>query len=344
MFLFILYTILVPYWFGNYRIGNRFFLVSQVFVFYLAYCKNIYVGRHNDNIKMLKYLVPIIIFTSVVTLFELQINPSVSRALKTGEYGTVDAQLKGIGGYELIYSLVILMPILFTILRRKILISNKRLKLLLWLIVVLFGTTIILSNYAIAFLLLFFTIVYIYFFSKLNSIWIIFITAILLLLIVYSQTLISTIINLLIYVAPESLNTERLIEIERLLLLNEIGISIEYRLDTYLSSIFVIYEYPIFGVIFENIQYGANKVRRFGQHSQILDTFALFGFMIGVLQIYLFSKIFFLRLKVENKELRRFTFIVFFIFFILISSNNLTASMAFATFFVFPTIYDLYYQ
>ena len=78
----------------------------------------------------------------------------------------------------------------------------------------------------------------------------------------------------------------------------------------------------------------------FGQHSQVLDTFALFGIFIGILQLYILFKPFHIYLKDANIYLSSFAEVVVLLFFIQVTINNITPSIGFAVYFIFPTTFN----
>ena len=158
VFFFVLYTVFVPYIYGNYVIGNRFFEISQLFLYYFAFNKNKYIGRPQDNLLLVKLIVPFVIVTSALTIFDYQLNPYISRsANNTTEFGR-DALLRGVGGYELVYFLVIVMPILIILMLNKRIIKKTKYLILVFFMILLFGYNIIQSNYATALLLMSFSL------------------------------------------------------------------------------------------------------------------------------------------------------------------------------------------
>ena len=111
--LLIIYTAFAPYLFSNGTIGNRYLSHGIMIVFYLVYTYNKKYGytRSNDNIT--KITIPFIIYTSIMTLKALVNNPYISRSIKSsGDYSDL-IRAQGVGGYELIYFLVLITIILF---------------------------------------------------------------------------------------------------------------------------------------------------------------------------------------------------------------------------------------
>jgi hypothetical protein len=340
---FFLYTVFVPYIYGNYAIGNRFFEISQLFLYYFAFNKNKYIGRPQDNLLLIKLIVPFIIVTSMLTIFDYQLNPYISRSVDNAtEFGR-DVLLRGVGGYELVYFLVIVMPILFIMMLNKRIIKKTKYLILVFFMILLFGYNIIQSNYATALLLMFFSLFVIIFLRKISIGRLFFYTCALMLVVIFAKQFLADVLDVIGYFSGEGLNLERIQEMRQLVLHNEIGDSLGARSFTYERSWIVILNNPIFGIIANDLNLVDGGVTGFGQHSQILDTYALFGIGIGSIQLYLFSKPFLIRLNSKNAVLNQLTLVVFLMFIFIVSINNMTTSIAFAVFFVFPTAYDWFF-
>ena len=112
VYVYIIYTVVISYVAGNGNIGNRFFELSQLPVFYLAFENNRKLGRNKDNIKILKWLLPFVLFTCFQTLNAYRTNPYISRALKSSLGLGTEYMAQGVGGYEFIYFLIFVVCIL----------------------------------------------------------------------------------------------------------------------------------------------------------------------------------------------------------------------------------------
>lgn len=130
-----------------------------------------------------------------------------------------------------------------------------------------------------------------------------------------------------------------MLEIKAILDTNEVGFSLGARFDTFEKSINVFLKNPLFGIIVNpldtNIQ---GEVIGFGQHSQILDTFALFGAVIGFLQIYVYFSPLLQRIKIGRHFYNNMTLTTVIILIVVSTFNNVTPSIGLAAFFIFPTI------
>lgn len=344
IFVYLTYTIGLAYMAGNGSIGNRFFELSQLPLFYMAYEKNKLSGRNKDNLLIIKLIAPFVLITSFITIMAYSINPYVSRSITSGGEG-VEYLKQGIGGYEFIYFLVILVPILLFVLFNKNRSISKKYKFLGIGATILFGVNIVLSNYSTAFFLLILGIFMRLFFNRIKYSNIFFYGLLLLLITISFQPLLSFILDLIVDILGNSNNVSRVLEVKDLLLKGDTGISIEARNDVFMESFNLFLQNPIFGIVTDPINHNAyGEIIGFGQHSQVLDTFALYGLLIGLLQFYVYLNPLVARLKYAKGLISGFTLTVIIIFLIIITINNATPSLGFAVFFIYPSLYDWYME
>jgi len=154
------------------------------------------------------------------------------------------------------------------------------------------------------------------------------------------QTFMINLIDFLINISLGTSNTSRLIEIKNFVITSQMGDLIRTRVDTWVESLVAFSNYPILGVIQNKLYYSGGWLIGFGQHSQFLDTFALFGFGIGLLQIYIFTQPIFIRVKGRDGVYFGMSLLLLLLLIILFTLNNATPSIGFALFFIFPTVYD----
>ncbi|WP_146104831.1 hypothetical protein [Tenacibaculum sp. SG-28] len=120
------------------------------------------------------------------------------------------------------------------------------------------------------------------------------------------------------------------------------GESISARFTAYNKSIALFGEYPIFGGIQNKLgknNYG--ELNSFGQHSQIIDTFALFGFFVGIIQLFIYFKPILNRLIKERIYVNSLSLSMLISFFTISVLNNVTPSIGLAVFFIYPTLIEL---
>jgi hypothetical protein len=345
IYLYLIYTIGVAYMVGNGSIGNRFFELSQLLLFYMAYEKNKLSGRNQDNLFIIKLISPFVLITCYITIMAYSIDPFISRSIRASQGEGIEYLKMGVGGYEFIYFLVILVPILIFVLFNRNRSISKRYKFLGIGATGLFGVNIVLSNFSTAFFLLLLGIIIRLFFYRFKYSYVFIYVLLLLLIMISFQPLITFILDFLADNLGDSNNVSRVIEIKDLLINGESGTSIEARNDVFLESIYLFFENPIFGIITEPINRNSHgQIIGFGQHSQVLDTFALYGLFIGLLQLYVYLNPLFARLKYSRGIVSGFTLAIMIVFLFIITINNTTPSVGFAVFFIFPTMYDWYIE
>jgi len=337
--IFVIYTITIAYMYGNSRIGNRYLEISQVFVFYIAYEKNRRAHRKNINNALIMFYAPLALIISLLTLLAYQVNPIISRGLRTGDLIDNEALIRGIGGYEFVYMLVVVFPVLLFLYREKI--FRVRVRMLLLLLVSIMGVNIVMSNYALAIMITIIsttlTILSRYIYPKLVMVYSIVLAFIL-------PALLKPVGKALIFFSQYFYKTssDRFYQLGLVLDRGFVGNALNARINSYLNSVDVFFDNIFVGVVFENLNleysYG---VTGFGQHSQILDTFALFGIFIGLLQLYILAYPFITRMKYANRKLKNYAFTVMLTMIIVITFNNITPSIGLAGFFVFPVVYDI---
>lgn len=344
MSIFTIYTIVFPYFFGNSIISNRYIGLAQLPFFYFAFVFNEKTGNMKMNYRVIKWSIPPIIFVAITTVYELLKNPYASRqAFTVKEDLNTDFTL--IGGYDFIYSLSILAVILFAIYNFFNIISNsKSVKIILLLILIFFVVTVFMSNFFTAIAMFIFSVFYFYLIKKNNFLSFLFLLPVLFIVIfILRQDIISMLIGLFDIISPEGKNITRLIDLQLSSSISGINSIMSDRNETYFSSLGGFIEHPLFGKIVTPLSVKDNFFTGFGQHSQLLDTLALFGLM-GFVQIYFLIKIFSIRLKKGYRKLNAFTLSVMMSVIILNLFNNTTALCGFVYFFVYPSTYNYIYE
>lgn len=336
---FMFYTFLVPYLFGNGTIGNRYVSLSLLTFGYTIYEYYKSLGK----VKIVGFIImttlPFAAVTVIRTAFGLISNPYLSRSIiSSGEY-TYSLLKQGIGGYELIYFLVLfsLIVLFFVFTLKRIL-----LKILFTIIYIISFIVILMSNYLTAIIVLIFSsflMLILKSMTKKNqvisiSIWL----WISILLLLTSREIFSKLIDIYISIFKSGRVTNILSEI-RFSMIS--GVGNEFFADrwpTILSSILATLKHPILGLTATTITKNLGFLEGFGQHSLVFDTFALFGVFIGIVQIYIillpFNKDRFVGVK-KICSIPILLAVIFILFF-----NNATSSIAFVTCLVYPYVSD----
>jgi hypothetical protein len=340
-YIFFFYTILIAFVAGNGFIGNRFLEYLQLPIFYWAYRINERKGWHRDSVKLLLGLVPVVIFTSIVTLSQYITNPNISRTAKKDTTAGLEQMSQGVAGYEFIYFLVFLFgPLLY------LLISKRKqygfvVKLFLILLLSMIMINIALSNFMIAALLVLLSIIFKLFIPKMTTNRAVLYLFISLVILPVAPYFVVAMIDLILSFSDGSMNAERLLEIQRFLSLGIIDLSMNARLYAFQSSLEAFFNNPLVGIITTDIGGSGDGLIGFGQHSFLLDTFALYGGVVGLLSIYIYLQPLYQQVKFENSESSSLPFLMFLIVFLFFTINNVTPSIGFAIYFAFPVLYGL---
>jgi hypothetical protein len=339
--LFVIYTFFVPYLLGIEVIGNRYLSFLSVFYFYWVYEYNSLFRGRDANKKIVYYSIPILLYPSINTLIGLMKSPNLSRSIKGSGLETEILRKEGFGGYELIYATVILLIIVLPFVLDKNRMISKGKKLLLMLYTILALGLIIYSNYFTAFLVSFFAILVYWILLRFKK-FVIFLMPIIFFYLIFSSTINLYIVKNIIPITPEDgLTHTRLVEIKNEIEFGYETESVDSRSSVNRQSIEIFSEYPILGYICGIDNSNDFDLSIIGQHSHIMDTFAFFGLFIGIFMLYIMFLPFYIRIIKQEHGLKVFALTVCLVFFILIAANNLTPTMGYAAFFVFPTVFDI---
>jgi hypothetical protein len=346
IFVFIFYTVITPYLFGNGTIGNRYLDYGVTLIFYLIYLYNEKFGFINSSKAIIRWSLPFLVYTCVVTLTRLFSNPYLARSIKSDGAYTNMLRIQGIGGYELIYFLVFICIILFfqIINRKELGLKNNLILLFLIVLLILFCMTVIYSNYLTALLMLLVSFTVILYDKTKNLLFRIYIVSTSVILLIFSKSLFELITDWLIIFLGEGATVNKLITLQSDIGGNTGGGSILLERTTRLEQSWDAFaQSPIFGIITDSIYSNGGFLVGFGQHSQIVDTFALFGLVIGLINIYIILHPFLLRMKRKN-VLSGLNVAILISVIILYSMNNVTNSIGFAIFFIYPVLYNWLYD
>lgn len=341
--LYIIYTVGVSFLSGNLSIANRFIELSQVPIFYLAFEHNKKLGRNMNNFRIIKLLTPFIILTCILTLKGYQRSAFISRAIKSSGIESSEILFSGVGGYEFIYFLVFIFSILiFTFRSIDIGKHQKKSQLIMGLLTLLTAYTVVLSGYTTALFLISLAILFRTLGKTINlSKFIKTISSIILLFVIFYLG-INFFIDIFLVQFEGSGNANKILEILSYINTDTLGESSQARVSVYQKSISVFENNPFFGIIFLPLAVNAaGELIAFGQHSQILDTFALFGIVIGLLQLYIYVKPLKDRITVGLKKYDIFAITIMISFLIVTVFNNVTPSIGFAVLFIYPTINEI---
>lgn len=335
---FMLYTILIPYFLSNPTIGNRYFSFSFILTFSLIAEYNYYIGKNYINKFAFFLILPFIILTTVITSYNLIMNPYISRSIKSEGIYSSSLLAQGIGGYDFIYFSVFLFLViyLFSSHNKKNMSLKNPLILITWLTIFI---TILLSNYLTALILICFGLLLYYFvglIEKKKWIQILFLFFIGLLVFLFKDSIIQMIFEFLLRIFEAGRVNEALLELNNSLVSNN-SLSLEttrwVRMQTSLSTFS---HNPFFGIVGKNEGSGISDLL-VGQHSFILDTLALMGFFYT---LFFHSLLFNPLLKISKltitKILKGKIFVIAAVLLLFIILNNLSPSVGVITGFILP--------
>lgn len=291
------------------------------------------------NFKVILFSSVFIVYTTIQTILELLVNPFAARSIKTAAEETEELLLNGVSGYSLIYAVVILLIAIFPLLldRKKIGISRKYFFIIMTLFF-LFFYLIILSNYFTALIVSIVGLLSIFILYKNKNMFVFLLLFSSFYFFFKNEISIFLIDTMSSFIQEDGITYKRLGEIKLNLLTGATTESLDTRSDVTSNSIDLFFENPILG-------YASTSVREFnldrlGQHSYVLDTFALYGLFLGIYSFWILWMPFHSRIsKRYSYKLRVYSCTVGIVFISLITFNNMTASMGYMAFFVFPTVF-----
>lgn len=340
--IFYLATIVIPYMFGVGVIGNRYLSLGLIPLGYMIF--NYY--KQKERLCDLKRISVIMAFFAAITFFKtlkaLIENPYISRSIKSsGEHSETLAR-QGIGGYAFIYFIVIASIFLLYFSLK----SKSRLFRLIAVITYLMTLILILkSSYMTALLTVIIAsaVLLLSHYANSNSTNII-ILSVLVITIFFFLINVDVIINKYSDIIPQRIASIVVSENGKSIYQSILDEFMNDRWPTMLESVGMFLKYPFFGIIGTgNIRFAeSGLLTGFGQHSHILDTFALYGFLIGIVNIFIIFKPF----KDQNgnrikygKALNRAMLVCTVGIYLF---NNATPSTAFALGIMFPLIREIY--
>lgn len=335
-------TAVIPYLFGIGVIGNRYLSLGLIPVGYIIF--NYY--KQKKRLSDLKRISIIIAFFATITFFitlkALIEDPYISRSIKSSGEHSENLARYGIGGYSFIYFIaVVSVFLLYMSLKSKskwfrcitfigylmsfyfVLKSNYMTALLT---VVMASVVLVISYYAEA--------------SPTKGVKLFFITVLALVILMN----INAIVNKYADFIPKRIASVLVLESGESIYQSILDEFVNDRWPTMLSSIKMLLSHPFFGMVSSNdIQVSqSGGLTGFGQHSHILDTFALYGFVIGIVNIFIIFKPF----KDHNgkrikygKALNNAMLVCTIVIYLF---NNATPSIAFAFGILFPLLREVY--
>lgn len=338
-FIFIFFVILISYLGGSEELGNRYLEFLQILLFIWSFDLISKERSYSSEKYFIFGILLVIALISINTVFAYIDSPNISRTAKKDTLIGIKQMASGIGGYEFIYMLVLLAVSFLYFANSK---NRVSVKVVFLLITSLFFVNIILSNFSTALFILVFSSLIWFFLGNLKAKSFTFVIIVVLSLIPLLSYVAIYLMELFTQLNAHSMNASRINEVISFLQSGVAQDSIGARFNAFTISINTLYDYPLLGAMF-NVE-GDKMLEFIGQHSYLLDGFALFGFPLGLfnamLLLYPLYKVTF-----GNKYLpAAYSFSVFFAFFIFIIVNNITPSVGFCVFFFMPLLMMRFYN
>ena len=267
--MFISYTLIV-----NTIASESVFLLRhlQLYIFLILILISSIVLKFSKSRKeqLLMIILSFNIIALIGTYLGLLVDSHAARTLSKSGAGALEITQLGVGGYGTVYMNAVIYPILFFLKKTT---NNKWIKFLSWLNIAFAILVILNANYLIAIILLVFQLFYI--FSKKSAIRVLFI-----LIFTVGSLFIIDDIERLSYPLVEGTS----LELKHADIFNKSKSksneynTIEIRSERYERSLRLTFFNPLIGTLsFDDV----------GKHSNILDVFAQFGIIIGILFINL---------------------------------------------------------
>ena len=337
MFTFLIYTIGFAFISGNVQTSYQYIEMSQLVLFYLAYDLNRLNKRDADSIFVIKLTIPFIFATNISTIVALLENPLVSRAAQKGGEN-INLFRAGVGGYEFIYFSVFISIIAFAALLYAR--FNTKHKIIVSSILILCCLTVILSNFATAaaMLLVGICLLLIFYYFDIFAVPVLF--ALVMGVLAYGEQLSLLAVEFLLDVVGISTTASRALEVINYLYNSEFGAALSEREGVYTISVRLFLENPLFGVLWD---FGFDGINgdKIGRHSNILDAFALYGVVIGFVQLFFYISPIYSRLRNIDGSISFFSILVVVLFLINFSLNTGVTSVGLAVFFIYPVVFDM---
>ena len=341
LFAFLFCSIIFPYVFGVGTYGNRYVSLALIpfGIIIFDYYKRFNRLRHLKMVVM--SIVPFILYTTLNTLKRLLENPFIVRSIKSsGEYSEELAR-QGIGSYGFVYFMVVVGVILLYIFLKT---ANKwmRFSVLLGYILTLYF--IFKTNYVTALVALVVSsaiLLYVYIGQRGKRNRVIMVIAIAL-----GAFLLLSLDNIVLAIEdylPERLARAIVPEGEQTVVNALFEEFTADRWPTMLKSLEAFRDNLLFGLMGKGeINNYLGFISDFGQHSHIVDTFAIFGVFLGIMIVFAI----FAPFKDMNgkwiKEQLPLTVAICVCTVLIYLFNNATSTIAFAITIIFPLVREYY--
>ena len=334
--LFLVISIVVPYIFDNGIIGNRYASLALLPMGYIIFN---YYDKHGKLNRLKRVVYVAIAFASVTfvrTLIALIENPNICRTIKSEGAYTEGLYRQGIAGYSFVYFIALCSIVVLNIAIKE---YKTKTTLPLLGLYVLMAYFVLKSNYVTALLIVALgaAILLVAEFINRKKIGVVLFLFIAGIFVVSYQ---NEIINTLSFLIPERI-ADVIVVGDGSIFKSFVDEFMYDRFPVMKSSIDAYVENPVGGlVINEKINTSGGFLEGFGQHSHIVDTFALYGTTIGILNLFVITRPFRNnrgRFVSNNVPL---TVAMMVAIFVVLLFNNTTDAIALAFTIIYPLARD----
>ena len=337
--LFLVISIVVPYIFDNGIIGNRYASLALLPMGYIIFN---YYDKHGMLYRLKRVLCFVGLFagaTFVRTLVALIEDPNISRSIKTEGANTETLYSQGIAGYSFVYFIAIISVVVLFIAIKERKTKAAIPALFVYGVLVFF---VLKSSYVTALLIVFLcslVLVTVEFINRKNIGFMLVLGAVGILGVVYHNEIIDT----FKFLIPERIADVIVVDKGESVFQSIFDEFMYDRFPVMKSSMDAYKQNPFSGlVVTDKIGISGGFLEGFGQHSHILDTFALYGTVIGIINIFVLFRPFrnnhgkFIRNNLSLSLSMMVAMIIVLLF------NNATDAIGLALTIIYPLARDCY--
>jgi hypothetical protein len=328
--LIIFYFFFVSIFTNNFPVFKRYFTV--IFLFFYSFVLDYYLYNNLNLKKFSSFIIFLFPYFLLISLYFIQTNPFLIRNVNFESVDFNNYRLYGVVGYDHIYSLVLMIPLL-----AKNIINEKSIILrFLSFFIIIFGAILIFqAGFSLAILIFLPSLLLSPLMGKVskeNIVKIIF----------FGSIFVFFSVIIMFLLLSDTFYFEKIKSFFELIFNGENSNILSDRLLTYFKSLKTFFDYPLFGVIYNGslrIDDFTNSDVLIGLHSLVLDIAALFGLFFTFIVFYLFFEKF-LKLFLKSKML----IFIFgsFLFFLIITFNVDFPLIGLVFFVIFPSLFLKY--
>lgn len=330
-------ALLVPVIIGENSMFNRYLELLQVPLLAIVYGFNSFLGKRTVNFKITLISCVLITYPVISTIKALVENPYIARSIKNDPSVEYILMMNGIGGYSLVYSSLLLCIIIISAI---LFLKNRKMTFSKGLIIAfafLLFFLIVMSNYFTALVVLLLSIFLLLVLEKNKRVIYLIIPVFFVYGVAKNEINYLVIDGLLNVVQEGGKNYDRLQEL-KYANLNAVEVqNVDSRSGTIDDDLKLIANYPLSGFFLS----GDFNLGLVGQHSTVLDTLAFYGLIMGGAIVFVILLPLYHLFKEQTEyQAKLYVLLTGAVFIVLITANNMTPSMGYVVYFMFPSLLD----